>query len=165
MVNLFIALALVIIPALAHSEEAALTPLEQTMALRLNWGDEASEVAYVGSRCSALYSAVGTYFISNGTTAKDKLDGEDLRTRSNVLGFASVIFGKLSKLEQEDTQNRIKVIFTLYLKKMAASKMLLNNALETPIAEDLMFCNQHEHNYVKIMKMYQIELEKSKRKK
>ena len=103
MVNLFIALALVIIPALAHSEEAALTPLEQTMALRLNWGDEASEVAYVGSRCSALYSAVGTYFISNGTTAKDKLDGEDLRTRSNVLGFASVIFGKLSKLEQEDT--------------------------------------------------------------
>lgn len=165
MVNLFIALALVIIPALAHSEEAALTPLEQTMALRLNWGDEASEVAYVGSRCSALYSAVGTYFISNGTTAKDKLDGEDLRTRSNVLGFASVIFGKLSKLEQEDTQKRIKVIFTLYLKKMAASKMLLNNALETPIAEDLMFCNQHEHNYVKIMQMYQIELEKSKRKK
>ena len=48
---------------------------------------------------------------------------------------------------------------------MAASKMLLNNALETPIAEDLMFCNQHEHNYVKIMQMYQIELEKSKRKK
>ena len=135
------------------------------MALRLNWEDEASEVAYVGSRCSALYSAVGTYFISNGTTAKDKLDGEDLRTRSNVLGFASVIFGKLSKLEQEDTQKRIKVIFTLYLKKMAASKMLLNNALETPIAEDLMFCNQHEHNYVKIMQMYQIELEKSKRKK
>ena len=165
MVNLFIALALVIIPALAHSEEAALTPLEQTMALRLNWGDEAAEVAYVGSRCSALYSAVGTYFISNGTTAKDKLDGEDLRTRSNVLGFASVIFGKLSKLEQEDTQKRIKVIFTLYLKKMAASKMLLNNALETPIAEDLMFCNQHEHNYVKIMQMYQIELEKLKRKK
>ena len=165
MVNLFIALALVIIPALAHSEEAALAPLEQTMALRLNWGDEAAEVAYVGSRCSALYSAVGTYFISNGTTAKDKLDGEDLRTRSNVLGFASVIFGKLSKLEQEDTQKRIKVIFTLYLKKMAASKMLLNNALETPIAEDLMFCNQHEHNYVKIMQMYQIELEKSKRKK
>jgi hypothetical protein len=165
MVNLFIALALVIIPALAHSEEAALTPLEQTMALRLNWGDEASEVAYVGSRCSALYSAVGTYFISNGTTQRDKIDGEDLRTRSNVMGFASVIFGKLAKLEQEDTQNRIKVIFTLYLKKMAASKMLLNNALETPIAEDLMFCNQHEHNYVKIMQMYQIELEKSKRKK
>lgn len=165
MVNLFIALALVIIPALAHSEEAALTPLEQTMALRLNWGDEASEVAYVGSRCSALYSAVGTYFISNGTTQRDKIDGEDLRTRSNIMGFASVIFGKLAKLEQEDTQNRIKVIFTLYLKKMAASKMLLNNALETPIAEDLMFCNQHEHNYVKIMQMYQIELEKSKRKK
>jgi len=149
----------------AQTEEAPFRPLNKIMAERAKWDDDIGEVAYVGSRCSALFLAVGTYFISNGTKPSDKLSGEDLRSRSSVIMLASIILGKLSKLEEQDTQNRVKVFLELYTKKMADNKLLLNNALETPIVDDLRFCNQYEVNYVKIYQMYENELEKSKRKK
>jgi hypothetical protein len=149
----------------AQTQDAPFRPLNKIMAERAKWDDDIGEVAYVGSRCSALFLIVGGYFISNGTKPSDKLSGEDLRSRSSVIMSASIILGKLSKLEVQDTQNRIKVFLELYTKKMADNKLLLNNALETPIVDDLKFCNQYEHNYIKVYQMYENEVEKSKRKK
>jgi hypothetical protein len=165
MKTLIIAIAVSFIPFIVQSEEKNLSPLNLIMAQRSNWDDDIGEVAFVGSRCSALFFAVGSYFVSNGTTPSDKKSGEDLRQRSSVLMFASVILGKLSKLEEQDTHNRIKVFLGLYMKNMANNKLLLNNALDTPVAEDLKFCNQHEHNYVRVSQMYDNELEKAKRTK
>ena len=165
MKSLIIAIAVSISPVLAQAEERNLSPLNQTMAQRSNWDDDIGEVAYVGSRCSALFFAVGSYFVSNGTTPSDKKSGENLRQRSSVMMFASVILGKLSKLEEQDTHNRIKVFIELYIKNMSNNKFILNNALDTPVAEDLKFCNQHEHNYVRVSQMYDSELEKAKRTK
>jgi hypothetical protein len=149
----------------AQTTEAPFRPLDKVMADRAKWDDDIGEVAYVGSRCSALFLTVGNYFISNGTKPSDKLSGEDLRSRSRVIMSASVVLGRLSKLEEQDTLNRVKVFLGLYAKKMADNKLLLNNALETPIEDDLNFCHQYEHNYVIIYQMYENEVEKSNRKK
>lgn len=162
---LIFAIALTFSPFVAQAQEKNLQPLNQIMGQRPNWDNEIGEVAYVGSRCSALFFAVGSYFISNGTSPSDKNNGEDLRSRASVLMFASIILGKLSKLEEQDTQNRIKVFLELYTKNMANNKLVLNNALETPIADDLKFCNQYEQNFVKVLQMYESELEKSRRTK
>jgi hypothetical protein len=162
---IFAAFSLAIIPFFSIASENNLQPLSQTMAQRSNWGDDIGEVAYVGTRCSALLLSLGTYFIKNGTKPEDKINGEDMRDRAIVVSMASMLLGKLSKLEIEDTQNRMAKFLELYTKIMAANKLMSNNVFEKPIFEDLKFCNQHEKNYIKIYGMYSAELDKSKRKK
>ena len=125
----FIAILLTFTSLHAQTEGIPFRSLDKMMAERAKWDDDIGEVAYVGSRCSALFLTVGGYFISNGTKPSDKLNGEDLRSRSSVIMMASIILGKLSKLEEQDTQNRIKVFLELYTKKMADNKLLLNSAL------------------------------------
>ena len=159
------ALILTVAPLFSIANDNNLLPLNQTMAQRSNWGDDIGEVAYVGTRCGALLLSLGTYFITNGTKPEDKINGESMRDRAMVVSMASMLLGKLAKLEIEDTQNRTTKFLELYTKIMASNKMISNNVFEKPIFDDLKFCNQHEKNYIKIYEMYNAELDRSSRKK
>jgi hypothetical protein len=129
------------------------TSLSSLLSQRANWDDDVSEVAYVAARCGALFIAIGGYFLNNGVSQQNKETANDMLTRATVFNESSIALSGLANMTVEDTIKRGIDINRAYNETMARNKRLINNALHTPVADDLRFCAGHEQNFQKIAQL------------
>jgi hypothetical protein len=141
----FMAVAIWIHPAKA--QDSINTPLETLMAKRPKWDDDVSEVAYVGTRCAAVFFSVSGYLKANATQPSDTASGTDLFARTETIYFAASILSRLASMNEDTFKKRFNTLIDQYIQSINKNKRLLNNALHTPIEEDLSFCHRHEHNF------------------
>lgn len=105
---------------------------------------DTSEVAYVATRCTALYAAMAFYLEDNNKDKKSEIEKTMLRFQND-----SVTFLKVSKIlellllnkSEETLKKQQKLLIDIYSDEIAKGKLLNNNAVTPAIEEDLKCCN------------------------
>lgn len=116
-----------------------LRPLADAVAAMENKGGEPdlSEMAYVGSRCAALYICVGDYLIEAAREEKDKKYGEAFKARAEIFWKISTDINTKLKMSPENILAQAKLFVDYYSKEMADNKRLNNIAITEFITADL----------------------------
>lgn len=96
-----------------------------------------SEVAYVGSRCAALYICVGDYIVEGAREEADKKYGELFKKRAEVFWKVATVLSAKLKMSPENVEKRVKMFIDHYSKEMAENKRLNNIAITELITADL----------------------------
>lgn len=126
------------------AQTVPLEPFGEWAKSRPNWSRDSSEVAYVASRCGALYSPIGSVFSENGRTNKDKESGEDLIGRGMQLSLFGLQMARDKGWSTEKIMERHKGIAEVYFKIIATNRTVHNNMFHGFIKDDFQFCTDFE---------------------
>ena len=148
----WLALALLLCASLAafgaelpkKSTISDLVPLRPKLGELSKTNGDISEVAYVATRCTALYASVAFYLEDNNKNKNPEVEKNKLRFQSE-----SVAFLKASKIlevlvlhkSEENLKKQQKLFIELYSDEVARGKLLNNNAITPAIQEDLKCCD------------------------
>jgi hypothetical protein len=128
----------------SNAQTTILEPLKEWAEKRQKWSGDPSELAYVATRCGALYSPIGNVFSTLGKNDEDKVRGSDFQAR----GLQLTMFGhKLAQDQGWDTKNlleRHKTIMEAYYKIVGSNRTIHNNMFYGFIEDDLRFCIEFE---------------------
>ncbi len=141
-------IGLISITAIAAED---LMPLTQYLTARKDWGNDTSEVAYVGTRCHALYFLVGTYFEESTAKTEDVKQGKKLSAESRLFANPSLTLSVLvNNMSKEAYASRYKAFLEIYTEKMKTNKRLQNNVFADYIYDDMKVCNSLLPSFKKI---------------
>ena len=121
-----------------------LVPLRPKLEEIKKTNADTSEVAYVATRCTALYAAMAFYLEDNNKDKKPEIEKSMLRFQND-----SVTFLKVSKFlellllnkSEETLKKQQKLFLDIYSDEIAKGKLLNNNAITPAIEEDVKCCN------------------------
>lgn len=146
--NINMLLALIFFSVSVEAE--SLIPMSENMEKNRDWINDPSEIVYFGSRCYALYTNLGAYFLENGTSAKDKKSGELLVQKSSIFFDGVYVLSMGLRMSQESFRARNTMLLDAYGKSLIENKRLHNNVFHGYIESDLMQCERLKEDYQQI---------------
>lgn len=130
-----------------------LTPFVEWKKTRPNWDmGDTSEVAYVGSRCSALLLATSAFFRENPGKPEDAVTGFQMLISSTTFHVVAEKLSKSRGMSDEVISSRKEALLEIYLNKLKENRRLHNNMFHEPILGDMRFCKQTEALYQELFK-------------
>lgn len=133
---LLLSLTLTFAPFL-HGQEL---PSLQKIVNERNMNDP-SEFAYVGNRCTALFSMVAGTFRENGTQKDVALITQLENKADDIRKVALTLDINANKKSQQAILAQHKTLNDAYIKQLIKNKQLHNNYFEGSIATELQICN------------------------
>lgn len=131
----FLRLALIgfIIPLFASANELKLEPLRKYVdEITKNGNSDVSQLAYVGTRCAALFTALSGYVNENPRDDKDRELAEKLLARALPYFQVSMFLNMTAnKMSQDAADTQMKLLIGRYSALMGESKQL-NNEIMSP---------------------------------
>jgi hypothetical protein len=131
-------------PSLSLAQPATLEPLIEWSKSRPNWSKDATEYAYLGTRCGALYSPIGSVFFEYAKNTKEKETGEDLRNRGRQLSLFGFQMASDQGWSTENIMERYRAITEIYFKTISSNRVVHNNMFHGFIKDDFQFCVDFE---------------------
>jgi hypothetical protein len=136
------AISLFMFPLSAHS--SSLVPLEAWERANPNWGGDLTEIAYLTTRCGALFGVIAAVFNTVGTTIKDKEIATDNQERATTLGVVGLSLAEKVGWSKENSTQRFKNIFQMYQQAVSSNRLNHNNMLHGFVQGDYKFCVEVE---------------------
>lgn len=125
-------------------QSSALEPLSDLNGKRPNWTKDVSEVAYVASRCGALYGPIGSIMAEKGGTKQDKESGEDLIGRGLQISLFGFQLARDNGWATEKLMERQKALSDIYWRTISSNRVTHNNMFHGIIEGDYKFCAEFE---------------------
>ena len=119
-------------------------PFADWSRTRPNWTKDPSEVAYVATRCGALYSPIGSIMAERGSTQQLKEAGEDLTVRGLRISIFGFQLARDSGWAAEIIRERQQFIAEIYWKIISSNRTIHNNMFYGFIENDFKFCSDFE---------------------
>jgi len=126
------------------AQPSSLEPFESWQIKNPNWYGDSSEIAYVATRCSALYGIVGIVFSNLGKTADDKAKGTDIVSRSMLLNMFGFKMGETVGWSNEKSSQRFQKNADLYQQIISSNRTTHNNMFHGFVQGDYQFCLDFE---------------------
>jgi len=151
---------LLLIAALATSTivyaQQNVEPLSNILA-RINPNKlDPSELAYIGTRCGALYNVTATYFETNGS-AKDNATVKQLREQArDFMAVSLALNTNVNKMSEEAIVNQARSLSEHYFRLMSDGKRLNNNAFTPALVADMTSCRNELTSYTDLTRRYQL---------
>ena len=131
-----------------------LIPLVDWKKSNPQWDNDPSEVAYIGSRCSALLLATSAFFIENPGSPEDHMTGLKMAMSSATFQVVAERLAASRRMSKEVLSSRKDALLDIYIKKLKENRRLHNNMFHEPILGDVGFCKQTEALYQELLKRY-----------
>ncbi len=104
--------------------------------VKLGYSD-ASELAYVSARGSALFIAISKYLDENPGGERDVKQSKDMMLNAHRYAIFSSWFGLKAGKSVNNSEAQIKMLLDIYVTEMIRSKQLNNEVLSSAIRRDL----------------------------
>ena len=116
-----------------------LAPLSESVArLQMPNGEfDESEVAYVGTRCAALYTALSTYLDQGARNDDDRKSAHGFATRANIFLEVGIVIGATTGRTPDNIVKQHTAILSQYVGEIVSGKQVNNNAFTSFISADL----------------------------
>lgn len=120
--------------------QASIEPLSRVVSRINRTTPDPSEIAYLGTRCGALYNMIAGYFESNGTAA-DTPTVNTMKRGAEDFNFVGLTLNvTVNKMSDEAILNQGKSLSEYYAKLMSEGKRMNNNALTPVVLADFSVC-------------------------
>lgn len=135
---MYLVLLILSLPA----ESATLIPLENYIQERSKWHEDISELAYIGTRCDCLYTAIGIWAVENGRE-QTKSYGKKLLESADIFRGVSTALSFEVNMNQSSIEKRFEEIMTIYSKAVVENKKLNNNVFDGFVGKDMEVCKKN----------------------
>ena len=130
--------------SLVSAQPSSLEPFESWQIKNPNWAGDKSELAYVATRCSALFGVVGSVFSNLGKTADDNAKAVDIISRSMLLSMFGFKMAETVGWSNEKSGQRFQKNADLYQRVITSNRTVHNNMFHGFVEGDYQFCLDFE---------------------
>jgi len=100
------------------------------------------ELSYALTRCGALQSVIGIYFVAN-TASGEAADGKRLVDMGRVLSNVGAVLAREVGLSTEALSSRHSGLMKIYVDAVKLNKSVNNNIFYDWVGADFEFCNRN----------------------